>query len=188
MDCVPRRHLADPPITAIRFPVSKYKLMQERARAFTMPQHEIRQQLGSMTDDKLADWMAETGNNNQVTARAEFLRRQTALQREATQDAKGDGNLHTTKCEVHALVSDSFSHISVRLSGNRYHRAGFESLSASPTARQITIKSVHGRLIVEEMLKGLIGIIILGAVGYYYFYAKVCKIRTTADDNPGGCA
>src|SRR5215470_7014481 len=50
----------------------------------------IRRTLGTQTDEQVADWMANIspGSNNEMTARAEFLRRQTALQREATQAAK----------------------------------------------------------------------------------------------------
>jgi len=49
-----------------------------------------RQQLSGISDDDLADFMASIspGTSNEMTARAEFLRRQTALQREATQAAK----------------------------------------------------------------------------------------------------
>jgi len=50
----------------------------------------IRQSLGTKSDDEVADWMSDIspGSNNEMTARAEFLRRQTLLQREATQAAK----------------------------------------------------------------------------------------------------
>jgi hypothetical protein len=43
-----------------------------------MPQqHEIRQELGWLSDDEVADKMAYYGNNNIITAQAEFLLRQT---------------------------------------------------------------------------------------------------------------
>jgi hypothetical protein len=50
----------------------------------------VRQDLGTKSDDEVADWMAGVGpgSPNEMTARAEFLRRQTALQREATQAAR----------------------------------------------------------------------------------------------------
>ena len=52
--------------------------------------NSVRQDLGTKTDDEVADWMAGvgSGSQNDMTARAEFLRRQTQLQREATQAAK----------------------------------------------------------------------------------------------------
>jgi hypothetical protein len=50
----------------------------------------LRQHLGTQSDDYVADWVSNIspGSNNEMTARAEFLRRQTTLQREATQAAK----------------------------------------------------------------------------------------------------
>ncbi|HVA89127.1 MAG TPA: hypothetical protein VNL71_04730 [Chloroflexota bacterium] len=52
--------------------------------------NQARQMLGDQTDDQVADWMANVapGSNNEMTARAEFLRRQTALQRESTEATK----------------------------------------------------------------------------------------------------
>ena len=51
---------------------------------------QTRQELGNRSLDALADWMAEItpGSNNDQVVRAEFLRRQTEYQREATQAAK----------------------------------------------------------------------------------------------------
>lgn len=52
--------------------------------------HQVRQSLGEQNDGQVADWMANVspGSNNEMTARAEFLRRQTTLQRESTEAAK----------------------------------------------------------------------------------------------------
>jgi hypothetical protein len=54
-----------------------------------MQTQTVRQSLGTKSDDEVADWMASIspGTPNEMTARAEFFRRQTALQREATQAA-----------------------------------------------------------------------------------------------------
>jgi hypothetical protein len=38
-------------------------------------QHEVRQELGRLSDDEVADKMAYYGNNNVLTAQAEFLGR-----------------------------------------------------------------------------------------------------------------
>ena len=54
-----------------------------------MPQqHEIRQELGRMSDDDVADRMAYYGNNNVITAQAEFLLRQTKAAKESAQATK----------------------------------------------------------------------------------------------------
>lgn len=45
--------------------------------------YKVRQDLAKKSLDQLADWMSDTGNNNQITARAEFLRRQTKANEDA---------------------------------------------------------------------------------------------------------
>ena len=71
-----------------------------------MPTSNVRQNLGTKSDDEVADWMAGVGPNSQndMTARAEFLRRQTALQREAAQAAK-DTATYTKKNARYMLWS-----------------------------------------------------------------------------------
>jgi hypothetical protein len=66
----------------------------------------VRQDLGTKSDDEVADWMAGVGpgSPNEMTARAEFLRRQTALQREATQ-AAGDTATYTQRSARYMLWS-----------------------------------------------------------------------------------
>jgi hypothetical protein len=49
-----------------------------------------RQELGRLSDDEVADWLSTRGpaSPDEMVAQAEFLRRETGLQREATQAAK----------------------------------------------------------------------------------------------------